>query len=219
MYFRIILVAAIFIICTGFIFGAEIDDPAMKFYLDKADSVLNSSTLFNNNLQYSVSATSIYDKINYRGITDESDTTGFLIDFDNLQFVISQIIDTVGLEENTFPSDIQFEKPWELNCRFYFFPRDTGAGDLAIGFAPVDSLRGENPEGLIIINRDTYQIKSLYLHYLAFDEYEWMSREYQFSYENEIALLKSLTIQGCYFGFFQLRYFRQDILFKNYDLQ
>ncbi len=219
MFFRIIIVVAIIIICHGFIFGAEIDDPAMKFYLNKTDSVLNNSTLFYNNLQYSVSATSIYDKINYRGITDESDTAGFLIDFDNLQFVISQIIDTAGMEENIFPSDFQFEKPWELNCRFYFFPRDTGAGDLAIGFAPVDSLWGKNPEGLIIINRDSYHVKSMYLHYLALDDYEWLSREYQFSYENKIALLKSLTIQGCYYGFFQRRYFRQDILFKNYDLQ
>ncbi len=205
--------------CPILIFAVEIDDPAMEFYLNKTDSVLNSSTLFNNDLKYSVSTTSIYNKISYRGITSESDTARFLLDFVEGQFIESQINDTASFQENIVPPGLRFEKPWELNCRFHFFPRDIGTGDLAIGFAPVDTLEINSPEGMIIINRDTYQIKRIYLHYPATDEYEWFSKTYQFSFENETTLLRSLTIQGCYFGFFQRRFFRQDLIFENYSFQ
>jgi len=191
----------------------------MEFYLGKIDSIINSSTPFNNNLVYEVSLNSTYDKLSYRGVTNESDTAGFILDYKEGQFSISIITDTAGMEENFFPLDIKFEKPWELDCRFYFYPRDTGAGDLAIGFIPADTMWGENPEGLIVLNRDNYQIKSIYLHYLVLDDYEWLSREYHFSYDDGTTYLSSLVIQGCYYGFFQRRYFRQNLEFENYDLQ
>ena len=219
-FIKIIAIACLFIfIYSTLIFGAEIDDPAIQFYLNKADSVLNSSPLFNKELKYSVSLFSIYNKINYRGITSGSDTANYLIDFIDGRFIVSETIDSAGTEENIVPVDIQLDKPWEYNCRFYFFPRDTGAGDLAIGFAPADSLEKRAPEGMIIIDRDSYQIKHVYLHYLNIDDYEWLSKDYQFSYENKMMLLKSLILQGCYYGFFQRRFFRHDLIFNNYTFQ
>lgn len=214
----IVCAGILFLICSGFIFSAEIDDTVMEHYLNKADSVLNSSTLFNNNLEFSVALTSIYNIINYRGIALQSDTAKYLVDCIDAQFSISETIDSASVEENIIPSNILFEKPWVYNCRFYFFPRDIGAGDLAIGFAPADSLEKRAPEGMIIIDRSTYIIKHIYLHYLNIDDYEWLSKDYQFSFENEKLLLKSLTLQGCYYGFFQRRYFKQELIFKNYNI-
>lgn len=214
------IITGIFIvICPVSLWGGEIDDPAMKFYLDKTDSVLNKSSLFNKDIEYSVSTTSIYQNISYRGVAGESDTASFLIKYRQGNFIGSEVVDSAVMEDNIFPPAVQFEKPWGHNCRFYFFPRDTGAGDLAIGFEPADSVDKKCPEGLIILDRDTYQIKQIYLHYQAVDEYEWLSLEYQFMYENEITSLKSLAIQGCYFGFFQRRFFRQDLRFDNYRFQ
>lgn len=220
-YFRIIvIVSLLFLIYPVLIFGAEIDDPAMEFYLNKTDSALNNSTLFNDKLQYAVQIKSIYQKISYRGITADSDTANFLIEAVDGLFNVSQIVDSSGLEENIIPFDeIKFIKPWETNCRFFFFPRDTGSGDLAIGFAPADTLAKNSPEGMIIINRDNHHLERVYLHYQFVGEFEWLSKTYQFSYENETILLKSLTIQGCYYGFFQRRFFRQDLLFENYVFQ
>ncbi|MCP4706544.1 MAG: hypothetical protein GY865_18250 [candidate division Zixibacteria bacterium] len=214
-----IFINLLIFVCPLLILGAEDIDPAMEFYLGKIDSVLNSSTLFDNNLKSSVSLKSIYVKLNYRGIVSESDTANFLGSLLNGEFIKSQIIDTSYLDENIVPAKLQFEKPWIFNCRFYFFPRDTGAGDLAIGFVPADTLDKKAPEGIIIINRDTYRVKNIYLHYLNIEDYEWLSKSYQFVYENDISLLKSLTIQGCYYGFFQRRFFRQDLIFDNYDFQ
>ena len=70
---------------------------------------------------------------------------------------------------------------------------------------------------MIIINRNTYQIKRLYLHYTAIDEYAWLSKTYRFSHDSGTVLLRSLTLQGCYYGFFRRRFFRQDLIFDNYD--
>jgi len=212
-----IIVGLLVLFCPVLIHGADIDDPAMKFYLEKTDSVLNGSTLFNNDLKYSVLVTSVYNKISYRGISSELDTAGFFCEFTDGRFVESETDDTAAIDENIVTANLRFEKPWELNCRFYFFPRDTGAGDLAIGFAPADTLAKTSPEGMIIINRDTYQIKRLYLHYTAIDEYAWLSKTYRFSHDSGTVLLRSLTLQGCYYGFFRRRFFRQDLIFDNYD--
>jgi hypothetical protein len=72
---------------------------------------------------------------------------------------------------------------------------------------------------MIILDRDSYIIRRIYLYYQTLEDYLWLSRTYQFSEDNQVLLLKTLTIQGSFFGFFQRRYFRQDISFGDYSFR
>jgi len=187
----------------------------MRYYVEKIDSVLDESALFNAELKLTFELNSVYNNINYRGVTDKIDTALFLVNFENAAVASSEILDSSKLKENTIPQKLNFVKPWETNCRFYFYPNDTGAGKLAIGFEPLHGDSIGVPSGLIEINRENYQIKSLYLYYNNLDNYLWLSKTYYFSDEYRNLIPRELIIQGCFYGFFQRRYFRQDLEFKN----
>lgn len=212
------LVASLILIIAPINKAAEINDSALRYYIEKVDSVLNQSALYDTELKLSFKLNSIYDNINYRGVTDKIDTASFLVKYSNAAVVSSETLDSSGLKENVIPPKLNFEKPWELDCRFYFYPNDTGAGNIAIGFEPLNDDGIGVPAGLIEINRESYQIHSLYFHYGNIDKYLWLSKTYYFSDEFGNLLPNELIIQGCFYGFFQRRYFRQDLRFESLNV-
>ena len=197
--------------------AAEIKDSAVRYYIDKIDSLLNSSQIFDSNLKYTCEVKSLYHKINQRGEIDKSDTAVYLIMISHGIDSVVNIIDSSAFDENRVPKRLSFARPWNLDCRLYFFPNDTGVGDLAIGFEPVNADSVMLPTGMILLDRISFKIRRIYLYYPRFEDFERLSMVYQFTPGDDNLLLKSLTLQGSFYGFFQRRYFRQIMTFGNYQ--
>jgi hypothetical protein len=189
-------------------------DPAIAFYLEKVDSVLSASNLFSPDISDTCLIKSYYEETNYRGESEQTDTTAAEIVIIGGKIIIGNIIDSADLSENTLPDTLRFDKPWELNCDFDFFPNDTGAGDLTIGFDPKSDSLNPAPTGMIIFNRDNYHPTKLFLHYRKLEDLERYSLIFEFSTNGKSVRLDSLLIQGNTYGFFSRQYFRRRLILE-----
>jgi len=215
--FRFLVVLSLYFVLTGSGQAQDYDDSVMRYYLQNVDSVLSGCHLFDTAYDYTVDVKALFSNINYRGELSESDTTGYKAVFKAGIKDTSTAVDSVGVEDNIIPDDISFIKPWEQDCRFYFFPNDTGGSVLAIGFEPNNPDSGDAPAGILIIDRYNFRPQKIYLHYREIGKYDRLSKSYEFMETESGMVLNHLIIQGSYLRFFSRSYFRQDLYFSNYS--
>ncbi len=206
-------------ICVSWSIAGETADPVMKYYLDGTNEKLSENILFVDYITVEATAVSYYQNIDYRGKVDTSDTAKYEIEMKEGRARVVQVIDSAGLESNVIPSDLKFVKPWGRDCFFYFFPNDTGAGDMSIGFDPSRPDSGYSPSGIMVIDRDSFELKELFEHFRQLDGFERYSIVYKFQeFEFGTAPVK-ITIQGTRAGTFIRQYFRQDIYLSDYNFR
>ncbi len=216
---KAVILLSLLLVSISAIASAEDTEYALKFYFDKLDSVLAENILYDSTLSFETEVVSRYHYLNYRGVLDKADTARYALFYRKGRIDSVAVIDSAGIDRNTVPQTLRFDKPWQENCRFYFFPNDSGSGIISIGFESVDASDLDSPSGVISFDRDKYFIQTLRLHYPSHGEYERFSLNYIFGFEQDKNVLKTLTIQGSFAGLFLKRYFRQDLYFENYQIR
>jgi len=149
----------IFVVCASSLNAQNSEtDPVIHFYLDKSDSLLKEQYIFNSDVAFSVILISILQKTDYHGELEDIDTASFKVYYNNGLIDSFFILDSASMSENNLPESLDFILPRLLDdSYFYFFPNDTGAGKLAIGFELVDTISNVIYSGLINLDRDSFR--------------------------------------------------------------
>lgn len=201
----IIINCLILVIFTPVIYviGQESDE-IMQYYWGKAKAEFQSNALSESSGKYQVFATTHYKHVDSDGIVTKIDSasvkylmTGNKIDtftvitgdnkrFFDLTFTINDFFDTAYYQ---FP-----------------YPNDTGGIDLAIGFDSDSTV--DLPDGFLIIDRNKYKLKWLYLYYTDKENYRRFSRSFRFAEFDSFIYPDSIWEVGTREGFLALENFR-----------
>ena len=139
-------------------------DATMQFYLENTAFVFTQNYIFNAELEYSIKIRSIYEQTNYRGEPEKIDTAMYSCYFNSGRLDSINIIDSASIGENIPPDSFAPFLPWNDSLNFYFYPNDTGAGRLAIGYESPDTDSSNLLTGFININRDDYVLQGIFRH-------------------------------------------------------
>jgi len=194
-------------------------DPVIEYYLEGIDSSFAHRYLFNTDYKFEFSVKSILTRTNYRGVVQSIDTAAYRLYFNGGTIDSFNVLDSADDEQNTFPDSFSFFKPWKQSGEFYFFPNDTGAGNLAIGFEPEEYKSEMNPTGMIIFDRDTFLMQNVLLHFINPSEFDRLSQSFTFEYVFPYLILREYKKQGVESGFFAKRYSSQIFEFYDYIIQ
>jgi len=209
----------IFLFISISVVAGSSDDMVLKFYLGKVDSALNQYYLFESSIVFSAEITARLYNTNHRGIViDSSVAISKLSHLANKGDSVT-VVKPADNKNNIIPDSFGLFRPWKETYRFYFFPNDTGAGELAIGFDP-SSEGGRNlPSGLFSINRDNYFTKSIIFYFPNKEGYKKYSESYQFGSQNGFITLRKIEINGARATLTGIEYFKQILEFDNYQLR
>jgi hypothetical protein len=203
---------------TNLPYAANSDEAVLKFYIGKVDSTINQYYLFESQRGFSVEIESRLYETNYRGIvSDSSIASCYFTHLSNGTDSIDAIKQAKD-KNNKIPDSFILSKPWKETYRFYFYPNDTGAGELAIGFDPAAESEISLPSGFMMINRDDYFIRSIIFYFPNKEGYKKYSETYKFDSIDGFISPKSIEINGARATFTGIEYFRQILEFKNYRI-
>ncbi|MDD3731697.1 MAG: hypothetical protein PHU88_04905, partial [candidate division Zixibacteria bacterium] len=144
---------------------------------DRALSVRKSRDPVETGTSYSFVATSFYNKVDRRGQVVDVDTLSseYFFSWGNLDSSRTLF----GDPDRFRTLDLNVPDIFKFDYYHYFFSNDTGGADLAIGFdTRVASDPG--PVGLIIIDRNRFLLRWMYLFYPFKEKYKRFSRSFRF---------------------------------------
>ena len=196
--------------------SASGDSTVIAYYHKNIAANLADHYLTGIERSYSYAVTSIYIKTDYRGEVQKVDTAVYSIRHDTTTGDSILVIDSAGVSENIPYADLQPYFPEPNRYRFYFYPNDTGAGALAIGFDPDSADTTPLPAGHMTFDRNTYVLQSLTLHYRNINDYKQYSLDYAFTTVDSILILTKLIISGTRGALLGRRYSRQELTFSDY---
>jgi hypothetical protein len=127
-------------------------------------------------------------------------------------------LDSIDNEKIAIPGDFDLVLPWQKEDSLYFFPNDTGAGMLAIGFESIDTISENDYTGFVNINRDNFVIKSLITHDQNPQNYDRLSYVYDFGTSGGYIVLDKMEMQGIIGRFFGNKYLRHIFYLNDYRL-
>ena len=198
--------------------SAPVIDPVIEFYLARVDSAFETSYIFDRPGGCIFKIKSIYTLTNYRGKVSKSDTAEYELVCKSGIFTLARTIDSASVAENSSLTKLEIERVWAGGYKYYLFPNDTGAGLFSIGFDNPDPKAKERPNGILALDRDSYEIKSLLLNYSKKEGYLGYSESFDFYTKDSILYLKSLEISSSSSGLFGTTYLKRHIEFYDYKL-
>jgi len=208
----------ILLLCPNLYCGSDHEiDPVIKYYLSGVDSTFNQAFIINA-ISFDCQVMSILKVTNYRGETDKIDTALYQLYFLGGNLDSISIIDSAGTEKNSLPDNFTPPDIWNQKINFTFYPNDTGAGRLAIGFNRSDSLLSRNSTGFINIDRNRFDLLSLFVHYPFYKEAIRHSKSYKFDYKDGFIrplIYESNSIEKRFMG---QKYFQHRLYFDKYNI-
>lgn len=155
----------------------ETSDDVLNYYLNNVRRAIKTRNPVENGTTYSYTTTTLYKYTDSHGKIDRIDTISVKFFHSWGKFDSTVVIkgDPAQLE----PIVPDYEDIFHQDYLFQTFPNDTGGIDLAIGFdTPSDSL--PFPVGLLVINRDNFLPRWLYLSYPEKPGYTRFSKAWRF---------------------------------------
>ncbi|RKX21720.1 MAG: hypothetical protein DRP35_03640 [Candidatus Zixiibacteriota bacterium] len=205
----------IFIIGVNSLIYAEESDPILEFYVKRGNSVFSSRNPLERAINFSFMAKTYYKKINNEGEAKKVDSA-----FSTHYYSFGQLDSLIwdSLKTSKFV-EFEYESPniFDMNYIYNFYPNDTGAIDLPIGF-DVDSTNFEDPIGVVIIDRNLYFIKWLYLHYPNEVSHKRYSRSFRFTNINNYIFPDSIWVVGAKRGIFSAENYRIETGIYNIEI-
>jgi len=155
------------------------NDEIVDYYWGRTSTYMNSHNPLEAGLQYSFTARSYYKKINKKGEVEFTDSvrTEYYYSWGKLDS--SKTLEGEGEGDRFQNLDFSFPNIFESEYISYFFPNDTGGVDLAIGF-DTDSAQDTRPVGLVLIDRNRYVLRWMYLFYPQKRNFDRFSRSFRF---------------------------------------
>ena len=169
------------VVLSTVVIGAEKMDATMQFYLDNTAYVFNQNFIFNKEADFSFKVRSILEKTDYRGKLEKIDTAVYHIYVTSGVVDSMNVIDSASQSENIPPDSFAPFLPWEeKSFSYYFYPNDTGAGRLAIGYETPGGDTTDNRSGFMNVDRDNFTLISVFLHSRNEEGFRRLSRVYSF---------------------------------------
>jgi hypothetical protein len=106
---------------------------------------------------------------------------------------IDSVVHQSGDEHLTIDVDLTLQDIFDSTYLRTFFPNDTGAGDLSIGF-DTDSSGDVRPTGILTVDRDTHALRRLHLAYPHKPGFRRFSRTFHF-FEREGLIFPDTIIE------------------------
>ena len=177
-----IVLALLNLLTSCVVWGSE--DDILTFYTKRAAEVFQSRNPIESGTAFSFTAKTYYKILNDQSryiLTDSSEAT-YYYSFgqeDSINFIIAP--------EHEFESlPLVYPDIFSGNYLYNFFPNDTGSIDLPIGF-DTPKMDTTLPVGFIVIDRQKYIYRYLYLYYLNPTRFKRWSLGYRFiEYEGMI---------------------------------
>ncbi len=200
-----IATVALIATATGLADDSYGGDPVLEFYCTQAASVSAESDPLENGVKFSLLTTSHYKRVASNGRITSVDTAIVRYWFSSGS-LDSQMVETAtsdGIMHQRFSVPDIFKAQY----RYTFYPNDTGGELLAIGF---DTPKADDslPVGLVVIDRDSYLLRRLYLYYLHREGYKRFSRCYRLSEREGFLFPDSIWEVGAREGIFSNENYR-----------
>nr|MBN2277088.1 hypothetical protein [candidate division Zixibacteria bacterium] len=193
-------------------------DPVIQYYLDQTGKIFGEHYLFGQNIKYSVEMRAIYEQTDYRGEMQKLDTAVYRMYCDGSRRDSTVIIDSAGAKENSLPETFDFPRPWNKDYQYYFYPNDTGAGLLAIGFVEKKADSTAPITGFININRDDFYLIDIFYHDPSPQGLFRRSERLHFRRLTDYIILDFYSIQIIERNLLGWRYFSCEFEFIEYQL-
>jgi len=182
-------------------------DPILSFYCRRAQETFGTRDPLERGLSFSYRARTYYMNIGNRGEVTRLDSgiVDYYYSFGELDS--SEVV--VKPERSQKPVDLWFHNIFADNYEFSFFPNDTGGVDLAIGFDTYNA-KDTLPVGLVVIDRDRFFLKQLYLHYPNKTYYKRFSRSFRLVEHQGYIFADSMWQVSAKQGVFIMEHFRAE---------
>ncbi len=180
-------------------------DPVLEFYCKQAASVSAESDPLENGVSFSLLTTSHCKRVASNGRITSIDTAivRYWFSSGSLDSQVVEMATSDGMVHQQFSVPDIFNAPY----RYTFYPNDTGGELLAIGF---DTPRADDslPVGLVVIDRDSYLLRRVYLYYPNRKGYKRFSRCYRLSEHDGFLFPDSIWEVGAREGVFSTENYR-----------
>jgi len=212
---------AIFLVifCMPILGHAQKNDATIRFYLKNIDSVFAANYIFNYAGDFSCKARCLLHMTDYRGVLKNIDTAVYQLFYNRGKLDSLQIIDSAKAKGNIMPDSLHPLLPWKDSNSYYFFPNDTGAGSLAIGFEPADTTRPDLPAGFLNLNRNDYTLEYISLAFPRPKDYERASRSYRFERLGQHIILIRQESNNIKLAFLGRQYIKRIYEFYDYQIR
>ena len=206
-HIRVLWIAMVALIATatGFADDSYGGDPVLEFYCTQAASVSAESDPLGNWVKFSLLTTSHYKRVASNGRITSVDTAIVRYWFSSGS-LDSQMVD-MATSDGMMQQQCSVPDIFNAQYRYTFYPNDTGGELLAIGF---DTPKADDslPVGLVVIDRDSYSLRRLYLYYPHREGYKRFSRCYRVSEREGFLFPDSIWEVGARKGVFSTENYR-----------
>jgi hypothetical protein len=127
----------------------------------------------------------VFEELSRGGLVKSADTSvaRYFFTKGNIDSVVYQS----GKRELSVDIDLRTPDIFDSSYRRFFFPNDTGAGDLAIGFE-TELLADPRPTGILTIDRDSYAAQRLHTSWPHKEGFRRFGRSFHFVQNNGLTL-------------------------------
>ena len=194
---------------------AEESDPILEFYVKRGSSVFSSRNPLERAVNFSFMARTYYKKIDNKGEVKKIDSA-FITQYYSFGQLDSLLWDSLKTSQ-FIEFEYEFPNVFDKKYLYNFYPNDTGAVDLPIGF-DTDSTNFEYPIGVVIIDRNLYSLKWLYLHYPNESSHKRYSRSFRFTNIDNYIFPDSIWVVGAKRGIFSTENYRIETGIYNIEI-
>lgn len=156
---------------------SEDPDPVLQFYWNSAAREAKAADPGPAGLSYVLTARTFCHRIGGGGRISATDTV--TAEYHYTADHLDSIKTLTGNEACARKADLLAPYIFENRYALNLFPNDTGGPGLAIGLTS-DSAAVAQPDGLMVINRNKYNLMNLYLYYPDKEGYRRFTRSFRF---------------------------------------
>lgn len=199
----VLLAGVAFLAAAGLLAQSEAD--ILGFYWDSSARSFAAASPAQNNVRYRLKTFSYYKRVAKRG--DETIADSATIDYYFTGSTIDSQVVRSGNGERFNLVDLVLPDIYAYDYILQLYPNDDGRGGLAIGM-DTDSADISQPTGLLIVDRNTYQMTDLYLYYRGLEDFLRFSRSYAMTEQDGYLFPDSVWVVAAKHGLLQPEHFR-----------
>ena len=184
---------------------AEETDPVLEYYWSKAGETAIRTDPNQPGVAYRLTAKSYRLSVGEAGQITRTDSV--LQDFYYRDGRLDSVTTLRGKAGRFGDLDFFWPSVFEMDYSLSLFPNDTGGPSLPIELM-ADSAALDEPDGLVLIDRYQYYLKSLYLYYPAKEGYRRYTRAYRFRETDGYVFPDSVWVVATKLGVFFTESFR-----------
>ncbi len=202
----LVLIGVILVLTAGYSASQQSrDESVLRFYWNRARAVTAAGDPLDHGARYSYEVTSYYNGIWKLGVVTLEDSLKEIRYYSYGNLDSSTVL--VPAAKKSLTGDLTVPRVFDSTYALNFYPNDTGGPEIAIGFE-TDTSRGDLPVGLVILDRQLYNPRWLYLSYPRKSGYRHYSQSFRFTQVDGFIFPDSVWEVGVIDGILSTRSYR-----------